>query len=64
MKKAGIIMLITGILLFMISALDLFIEKNYPLELTVTGFIAGIISAFAGPAVMVFPLEKQLRKKN
>ena len=62
-RKAGIIMIILGIIFMVLSMYDLFGEKNLPVPLTVTIMIVSIISTFLGPAFIVFPLPKQRRKK-
>jgi hypothetical protein len=63
MNKKAIIIAICGIALALLSATDLFNEKILPVQITVTVFLCGILVAFAGPAVAVFSLAEQRRKR-
>ncbi len=63
MKKIGIITTVLGIPLFVISIFDLHEGKNMPVPLSVSCMIIGVIAAFVGPALFLFPLIIERRKK-
>jgi serine phosphatase RsbU (regulator of sigma subunit) len=63
MKKAGILITISGLIILVSSVFDLFGEKSLPLQLTVTGFISGMVGSFSGPAIALFGLNEKRRKK-
>jgi hypothetical protein len=63
LKQKGIIMTIIGLVVFFFSAYDLFGNKNFQIEITVTGLLLGIVAAFIGPALALFPLSLERRKK-
>jgi hypothetical protein len=63
LKKAGLIMIIAGIVFSSASIYDLFFQKQLPVEVTVTMMIMSIASVFTGPAFMVFPYPVERRKK-
>lgn len=63
MKQKGIIITISGILLFTLSALDLFAEKRLSLVLTVPLFLTGVAAAFTGPAFSLFSIPLIRRQK-
>ncbi|MFL5763383.1 MAG: hypothetical protein ACJ77K_05520 [Bacteroidia bacterium] len=63
MKRAGLIMIVSGIVLGFCSIFDLFGAKHLPIPLTVTVMIISIASAFSGPALLVFPLSLERRKR-
>jgi hypothetical protein len=63
MKQKGIIIAFSGLIVLVPSAIDLLGQKVCPLELTVTGFLSGIIAIFSGPAIALFDLDRVKRKK-
>jgi protein-S-isoprenylcysteine O-methyltransferase Ste14 len=63
MKRTGLIITISSIILFSVSATDLFDEKNWPTGLTVPVFLIGVVGAFVGPAVFLFSFSELRRQK-
>jgi hypothetical protein len=63
MKKKGILITIVATIVLAISEWDLFGLKQIPLQITVPGFILGIIFTFAGPAIAVLDYNAEFRKK-
>ena len=56
-------MTISGLVVFTLSSIDLFGNKNLPIPITVTGLLLGIAATFTGPALALFPFSLKRRKK-
>ena len=63
MRKIGLITTVSGIVLFPLISYDLFGDKNITLVFTVPMMIISVISIFLGPALYLFPLPLEKRKK-
>ncbi|MBL7888087.1 MAG: hypothetical protein JNL24_00960 [Bacteroidia bacterium] len=63
MKKTGIAITLIGLPLMVLSMLDLFGEQRLPVPVTVPIMIISCISVFLGPALAVFPLSMERRKR-
>lgn len=62
MKRAGLIITISGVILFPSIGYDLLGEKNIPLVITVPLFLMGAVAIFLGPAFCLFHLPLSKRK--
>jgi hypothetical protein len=63
MKKAGIIMVLAGPVVFAASVVDLFGKKAFPVPLTVTLMLLSISCTFLGPALLIFNFPFERRRK-
>lgn len=61
MKKTGIGLAFSGLILLIFSISDLFYFRNFPVPLTVSCLITGVLFTFVGPALALFGLSNARR---